>query len=62
MKPVDARKEENSEAVCYNLCGSYVEETFGKQKYRVGESLNMTQSLIKVICQISLKKYLRSSK
>jgi hypothetical protein len=31
MKPVDARKEDNSEAVWYNLYGAYAEETFGKQ-------------------------------
>jgi hypothetical protein len=43
MKPVDARKKENSEAVWYNLYGAYVEETFGKQKYRVGDSVRISK-------------------
>jgi hypothetical protein len=40
MKPVDARKEE---AVWYNLYGAYVEETFGKHKYRVGDAVRINK-------------------
>jgi hypothetical protein len=38
MKPINAIKEDNSEAVWYNLYGENLEKTFGKQKFKVGES------------------------
>jgi hypothetical protein len=38
MKPVDARKEVNSEAVWHNLYGVNLENTFGKQTFKVSDS------------------------
>jgi hypothetical protein len=41
MKPIDARKKENEEVVWYNLYGANLEKTFGKQKFKVGESVGI---------------------
>ena len=43
MKPIDARKDKNEEAVWYNLYGAHLQETFGKQKFKVGDSVRITK-------------------
>jgi hypothetical protein len=43
MKPIDARKKENEEVDWYNLYGANLEKTFGKQKFKVGESIRISK-------------------
>jgi hypothetical protein len=43
MKPIDARKKENEEVVWYNLYGANLEKTFGKHKFKVGESVRISK-------------------
>jgi hypothetical protein len=43
MKPIDARKKENAEVLRYNLYGANLEKTFGKQKFKVGESVRISK-------------------
>ncbi len=43
MKPIDARKDENSETVWYNLYGAFLSNEFGQPRFKVGSNVRITK-------------------